>query len=294
MKFTIRHSARYAYSGPVFVEPHMLRLRPISSSSQRLDSYQVQVTPKPQQLTQALDQNDNEAIFACFAGLTTQLDIETVSEVSTLVTNPFDYVLDPGAESLDTLYGDDLRKQLAAYLAPVSDTEAVGDGESEPVPGQSGPALLAHDIARKAKHQTLNFLNLLNADLSGRFDLVVREHGAALPPTETLERSEAACRDIAVLFIAICRRVGIAARFVSGYNIPDDDASEHYMHAWPEVYLPGAGWRGYDPTIGLAVADQHVAVAKAADPKDAAPITGSVRGNEVAAELSTIVRIETR
>ena len=294
MKFTIRHSARYAYSGPVFVEPHVFRLRPVSGPTQRLDSYQVQVTPTPQQLTHALDQNDNDAMFACFEGTTEQLTLEAESEVTTLVSNPFDYVLDPGAESLETLYRADLRGHLAAYLTPPSANESENPHKRETVAPQSGPASLARDLARRSQHRTLDFLNQLNDDLSQRFELVVRERGNPLHPSETMERSKAACRDIAVLFIAICRRVGIAARFVSGYNVPDDDASEHYMHAWPEVYLPGAGWRGYDPTIGLAVADQHVAVAKAADPKHAAPITGSVRGNEVAAELSTVVRIDTR
>jgi transglutaminase-like putative cysteine protease len=96
-----------------------------------------------------------------------------------------------------------------------------------------------------------------------------------------------------VLFIDICRAVGLAARFVSGYQEGDADQDRRYLHAWAEVYIPGAGWRGFDPTQGMAVADRHVAVAAAADPQFASPVMATYRGNNVEAELIADVAIET-
>ena len=95
-----------------------------------------------------------------------------------------------------------------------------------------------------------------------------------------MEQRQGACRDFAVLFIDACRCVGLAARFVSGYQDAYRSMGKRDLHAWAEVYLPGAGWRGYDPTRGLAVADHHVAVAAAADPQNAAPVTATYRGRQ--------------
>ena len=106
---------------------------------------------------------------------------------------------------------------------------------------------------------------------------VVRPHGAALSPEATWGERTGACRDLAPLFNEVCRLVGLPARFVSGYGY-SDFLDERHLHAWSEVYLPGAGWRGFDPTIGLAVADRHIAVAAARDPEDTAPTSGTYRG----------------
>jgi transglutaminase-like putative cysteine protease len=109
-----------------------------------------------------------------------------------------------------------------------------------------------------------------------------------------MEQRQGACRDLAVLFIDACRCVGLAARFVSGYQDAYRSMGKRDLHAWAEVYLPGAGWRGYDPTRGLAVADHHVAIAAAADPQNTAPVTATYRGSNVEAELITEVSIESQ
>src|SRR5262249_17936328 len=103
---------------------------------------------------------------------------------------------------------------------------------------------------------------------------------------------QGACRDLAVLFIDACRCLGIAARFVSGYQEGYGSTAKQDLHAWAEVYLPGAGWRGYDPTHGLAVADRHGAVAAAPDPLNAAPVTATYRGDNVTSEMNTQVSVE--
>ena len=106
-----------------------------------------------------------------------------------------------------------------------------------------------------------------------------------------LAAGRGACRDLAVLFVACCRAVGLAARFASGYA-HSETAQPTELHAWGEVFLRGGGWRGYDPGLGLAVADRHVTVAAAADPRDAAPVTGTFRGDGVTASLAAEIELE--
>ena len=108
----------------------------------------------------------------------------------------------------------------------------------------------------------------------------------------TLRLATGACRDLAVLFIDSCRAVGLPARFVSGYHCGQAPANRRYLHAWAEVFLPGAGWRGFDPLQGIAVADQHIAVAASAHPRAAAPISGSLNSAATAAHLEVDLRID--
>lgn len=113
----------------------------------------------------------------------------------------------------------------------------------------------------------------------------VGEASRPLRPEEKLKRGEGACRDIAELFVEICRSAGLAMRFVSGYA-SDDPKNKRYMHAWAEVYLPGPGWRGYDPSAGEAVTDRHVAVAAGLNYENAAPVIGTYSGEADGVELS--------
>ena len=291
MRLSIRHEIRYEYDEPVFVEPHILRLRPLNNPAQQLLSARIAIDPAPQVLTQASDVEDNDAMFACFEGTTDRLRIVAESEVSTLVSNPFDYIIDEDAATLGEIYDPPLARQLQSCLGLRSDTPSVGTGREDSQDGETDLDRFAASIAVKTDRNTLDFLTALNSNLNSRFQLIVREHGDPLPPTATLHLDSASCRDIAVLFIDICRRVGIAARFVSGYALPDPGSKRHYMHAWAQVYLPGAGWRGYDPSAGLAVAGSYVAVAKSADPKHAAPVTGSFRGTGATSTMTADVKI---
>jgi transglutaminase-like putative cysteine protease len=126
----------------------------------------------------------------------------------------------------------------------------------------------------------MQFLTALNLALFERTSHVIRRNGMSYPPERTLLSREGSCRDTAMLFCAACRSLGIAARFVSGYECAAAvQRKEGDMHAWAEVYLPGGGWRGYDPSRGLAAATGYVPVAGAADPALAAPISGSFRGS---------------
>ncbi len=126
------------------------------------------------------------------------------------------------------------------------------------------------------------------------FQKLVREEGLPKRPSETLASQEGACRDLTVLYLDLCRWQGLAARFVSGYWRGGKASERRYLHAWAEVYLPGAGWRGFDPSSGLAVGDDHIAVAASPDPDGAAPVFGTYGGGDIQAALEWHLRVDVK
>lgn len=277
MRFLASHSTRFRYSAPVCLEPHVIRLRPRCDSFQRLLRYRLGVTPEPELLSEALDVEGNAVAHAWFSGLTQLLEVTSEFEVETLQINPFDYlVIGDGAGELPFEYSVSVRERLAPSLARPDGADPAVDDFMRPILARSGC-------------QPLEFLSALNRAIHEAFSVTVREHGEPLLPAQTLAAGRVACRDLAVLFMDCCRAVGLAARFVSGYQ--EQGSGTRFMHAWAEVYLPGGGWRGYDPTQGLAVADRHVAVAAGTSPSDASPIRGSFRGDAEAAPLKAEIRI---
>jgi transglutaminase-like putative cysteine protease len=268
VRISIRHRTEYVFDAPVVLEPHVVRLRPRGDASQYLLSYELTIDPTPTVRAENFDLDGNVVTQVWFEGTTDRLRVESAASVETLVTDPFRFLLDEPARTLPDVYQARLRSQLAAY--------------------RKAPEALAASVAA--------FAAGVAADVSGRVDefprvLVRRLHrdhrierrpeGPPLPAETTLKERRGACRDLAVLFMECCQAAGLAARFVSGYA-HTDESGDHDLHAWCEVYVPGGGWRGYDAVTGLAVADRHVALAAAAEPVRAAPVSGSYRGSATA------------
>lgn len=154
-------------------------------------------------------------------------------------------------------------------------------------------ANFARELAGETGGQTQEFLTVLCRRIHERSEPIIRLQGDPLPAGETLRSRRGACRDLAALFMDACRSMGLAVRFVSGYQGEAvDDTGERFLHAWAEVYLPGAGWRGYDPAFGLTVADGHVALAAGPSHAEARPVHGNFWGAEVEARMQVEVRIE--
>jgi transglutaminase-like putative cysteine protease len=276
--FEIGHANAYAFSEPVYLEPHTIRLRPRSNGSQRLVRYSLTIEPEPTGLAECLDLEGNAITHVWFDGLTDVLSVTVQSEVETLRGNPFDYILsDPAASRLPMEYSDDLRLSLVPYRSRGGADDAV--------------AAFARTMADETGRYSLPFLAALNRRIFQVCEVTIREEGGPQPPAATLAGRRGACRDLAVLFVDACRAQGFGARFVSGYQEGDPNQTRRYLHAWAEVYLPGGGWRGYDPTLGLAVADRHVAVAAGMHPGLAAPIAGNFRGTGVVSHLQADIRI---
>lgn len=261
MRLRVVHSTDYSYDAPVALGPHIVRLRPRADGTVRVVDYALKVAPEPAMRSDGLDLNGNAVTYLWFSGTTTRLSVESSFEVETLRTNPFDFM--PAAETARLPV--DGPPELAACRAP---RDSLADAV----------VALSDRLSNECRHDTLSFLSALNAHLFERIEHDLRHDGEAHPPERTLAAGIGACRDIAMLFLAACRAQGLAGRFVSGYQARSKRPERH-LHAWPEVYLPGGGWRGFDPTRGLAIADTHVAVAAAPTPAGAMPIEGRFAGS---------------
>ena len=276
MRFTIDHTIDYHYSRAVFLEPHTFRLRPRVDGGQFVEHHTLRIQPAPTGVTQTLDAYGNVIARAWFSDTTETLKIEAHSVVVTERRNPFDYILDADNLTLPPVYGPAERHRLDHPLTRL------------PHPGGADDrvAAFARELIDETGGNTLAFLSTLNHRLYERTRIILREEGDPYPPLRTFDERCGACRDVTELFADACRVAGVACRFVSGYQEGDPDTSDRHLHGWAEVYLPGAGWRGFDPTHGLAVADAHIAVAAAARPADAAPVTGTFRGTDATATMA--------
>jgi transglutaminase-like putative cysteine protease len=277
MQFTIRHSTHYRYSRSVQFGPQRLRFHPRDDGAQRVIGHQLSITPTPMGRNEHLDLEGNRVTQIWFEEETDHFDIEVTMQVETLRRNAFDFILMPEAAVLPINHEHDLIC-ARAYLERIEPDDSV--------------TAFAAELSLAANRDTLRFLNHLNRELFSDFSHVHRDTGTPQSPALTLESRRGACRDLAVLFVDCCRSEGIAARFSSGYQKGDPEWEERELHAWPEVYLPGAGWRGFDPTHGEAIADTHVTVAAAAHARDTMPVSGSFTGEGATSTLSYSVDIQ--
>ncbi|OLP17604.1 transglutaminase [Leptolyngbya sp. 'hensonii'] len=263
MRYQIAHTTTYTYSLPVILQPHLVRLRPRCDGTQSLSAFSLKVSPAPANASPLIDLDGNTPIKLWFPPETvTHLEIAVLSQVETYRTNPFNFLLDPWAIQLPIDYPLSLVSQLQPYLS-------AADRPIDPIALQ-----LSQELSHTVHNDTISFLSQLNQQIHQTCRHTLRETGDPLPAGLTWNQKLGSCRDFTVLFMEVCRAVGLASRFVSGYQ-EGEPGWERHLHAWVEVYLPGAGWRGYDPTQGLAVADRHIALVASAHPKYAAPVTGS-------------------
>jgi transglutaminase-like putative cysteine protease len=278
--FHIEHVTEYRFQPAVFLEPHQLRLQPRTDGSQVLRNFALAIEPEPMVLSHVLDPEGNVVACAWFREKHDRLAIVARSEVETTRENPFDYLLTPKSCRLPVGYSP-------------GEVATLGLGRVRQQRGAGADLVyaLANRLLSAQGSELIPFLSGLNLAIYEQLETIHRPEGDPWAPASTLEMRRGACRDLAVLFIDACRAVGLAARFVSGYHEGDVVAGHHELHAWAEVYLPGAGWRGYDPTLGLAVADRHVAVAASNDPCVTSPVTGTFRGSPVDAATHAEVHL---
>jgi len=277
MLFEVTHVTTYHYSRPVFLEPHTLRFHPRNDGQQRVDRFELAVNPRPDVMTECLDYEGNVVTEVWFGNLTEAFEVTVKFAVETLRRDPFDYLLAPAAAKLPMHYPKEAGPSLVPYLECTSVDGSVTD--------------FAQSVAHQAEEETVPFLFLLTQQIHNVCRNVIRQDGDPLPAAVTLAAREGSCRDLTVLFMDACRTQGIASRFVSGYQEGVSGLSERDLHAWAEVYLPGGGWRSYDPTLGLAVSDRHIAVAASRTSHGAAPITGTFRGTEARTQMASRIEL---
>jgi transglutaminase-like putative cysteine protease len=288
MFIRLTHLTRYDYSQPVTFAPHALYLRPRETSRQRLHHFALEISPGPRRVA-TNDAHDNALDWAFFAPENPAARLEFRSEmlVETLDANPFDFFLSPGALNFPFAYDEAERVALGPCLAPRPDS---------PAPGVLRDWLMARLPAPPL--ETVPFLMALNSAVHRALTYAPRDEPGIQSAMQTMSSGGGSCRDYAAFLVELCRALGLAARFVSGYlyepRPPDGtSAAVQSMHAWAEVYLPGAGWRGLDPTRGIFCDDAFVPVAHAAMAESVNPIQGTFYGlPNTSSRLTTSVSVE--
>jgi len=274
VRFSVCHETIYRYRAPVRLGPHVLRFTP-RAEGVHIVTASLSVDPTPAERHAATDRFGNRVTHARFAGVSDLLRIESRFEAEVLAPAS---LRDPGLP------------RLPWTSSPADGLTEYGPNGAQDAAVQAFAAAVAADSA----WAPLPFLERLNQRLFMSMDRGIRPEGVAQAPAHTLAIGRGACRDLTVLFMAACRSMGIAARFVSGYQAQADtpDGRRH-MHAWPEMFLPGLGWRGFDPMHGIAVTDGHVALCAAPDQAATMPVDGGFYGDGVTATLDYRVQIAT-
>lgn len=292
MRLFIDHKTRYHYDGPVSFGDHALYLRPRESLGLRVPRFAIQ-TSLESKIRWVRDCFNNMVAVANF-GLneSTDLDFHCQFEVELDEENPFDFILDPRATAFPFSYDERERSALSPYLGVGVD------------PGASRALdWFYHAVEHpNGSPDCVGFLLEINSAVCRDIAYERRDDEGIQKPDETLEIKRGSCRDMAELFIAVCRQLGLAARFVSGYLYvpPAEDGSEAIdnraagsMHAWAEIYLPGAGWKGFDPTNGVLANHFYLPTAVANRPDWVNPIQGKYfQKARVASHLHVELNIE--
>jgi uncharacterized protein (DUF2126 family)/transglutaminase-like putative cysteine protease len=283
----LNHVTRYRYDRRIALGAQQVRLRPAPHCRTRILSYSQRVSPASHFINWQQDVHSNYLARLVFPDPADHLEIEVDLVVEMAVYNPFDFFLTSYAETYPFAYQPDEAIELVSYRQPRVSTPRV--------------TRYLEGISRSPM-RTIDFLVGLNQKLAGDIKYLIRLEPGVQPPEQTLEKGSGSCRDSALLLVTLLRNLGLAARFVSGYLIqlvadmksldgpsgPEADFCD--LHAWCEVYLPGAGWIGLDPTSGLMAGEGHIPLACSPLPSAAAPITGTLEECEVQFEHRMQVR----
>jgi len=277
MRIEIIHETEYNYASAVFLEPHYFRFKPRQTPYSELSSFKLKVSPEPMGISEQLDGENNTVHFSWYEGMYDTLSIKATSVLITKPYNPFNFLLSPPSfNQIPLEYSTDLKKLLQPYMEKIS----------------IGEALIRYGdlIADAAKGNTLAFLINLTQQIHADFNLEIREIGEPYLPDETFGLKKASCRDLAWMQIQLLRYYGMAARFVSGYFYVDVEEPKYELHGWTEVFLPGAGWIGYDPSNGIRTSNMYFPICSSASYQNTMPVSGSVRG-DASSVLSTRLEI---
>jgi uncharacterized protein (DUF2126 family)/transglutaminase-like putative cysteine protease len=278
IRVALRHVSKYSYDRTITLNPHVVRLRPAPHARTLIPAYSLRVEPEPHFLNWQQDPYSNHLARIVFLKPAQTMTV-TVDLVADLVPiNPFDFFVEESAQTIPFKYDEALARELVPYL--------------EKLP--AGP-LLQQLIAaeQRSGERTVDYLVALNRSIYERVKYVIRHEPGVQAPEETLTLASGSCRDSSWLLVQLARHLGLAARFCSGYLIqlvadekplegpegPTVDFTD--LHAWAEIYIPGAGWVGLDPTSGLLASEGHIPLACSADPQTAAPISGSFTWEEL-------------
>ena len=267
MRARITHTFEYLYSAPVLLGPHRFCLKPRGHGFQKLIDFQLQISPIPNYLYPLVAASGDEIMRARFLGSSDRFQVISTSLVESELAPPLQSCLEESEPQLP-------------YPVGRLNGDLVGALEGWLPNGQHDPA--AVDMAQEAlmgsDQRALMFLQQLVEIIQDRVKYTQRHGGPAWPAGRTLKERVGSCRDLAMLMVEACRCVGLPARFVSGYHLVEPRPSQYDLHAWTEVYLPGAGWRGFDPSGMGSIDDRYITLATSSKPELTAAVSGSFSG----------------
>lgn len=294
IKVALEHRTSYNFDRLVEIHPHVVRLRPAPHSRTPIEAYSLQVEPADHFVNWQQDAFGNYLARLVFPTRARNLTITVGLIADMKVINPFDFFIEDYAEKFPFKYPKSLAEDLKPYLRPVD------EGEEDSGPGDLAQAWVKNfDIEPGIR--TIDFLVALNRAVNADVSYSVRMEPGVQTPDYTLRTGIGSCRDSAWLLVSVLRQLGLAARFVSGYLVqltsdvealdgPSGPAADFTdLHAWTEVYIPGAGWIGLDPTSGLFAGEGHIPLSATPHPESAAPITGATGPCEATLEFSNVV-----
>ena len=278
IRIAVNHITEYEFDRSVTLSPHIIRLRPAPHCRTPILSYSLNIKPEDHYLNWQQDPFGNYLARVNFTGRTKKLSVEVELVAEMTVIDPFDFFLEESAEKFPFKYEETLKKDLAPYLE-------ITDKDPELIK-------LLKSVDLKPK-RTIDFLVMLNQLVYEELEYTLRMEAGVQSCEETLKKGSGSCRDYAWVLVQMLRHLGLASRFVSGYLVqltsdvesldgpsgPDKDFTD--LHAWTEVYIPGAGWVGLDATSGLFAGEGHIPLACTPDAISAAPITGAMDTCEV-------------
>ena len=266
-RYKILHRTYYNFPAAVQLGPHVLRLRPREGHELHIESETLEITP-PATLRWHRDVEDNSVAIATFDTPATQLVIESEVIIQQFNESPLDFLVADYAIDYPFAYSPEDRVVLSPYMNGADHTA------SDPL-----TVWIANFWKPGEPIQTYALLQRLSVHIQQNLAYQIREEPGVQTAADTLSRGTGSCRDFANLFMEASQRLGLAARFVSGYLYAEPSAVNYgSTHAWAEVFLPGAGWKGFDPTIGKIVGTDHIAVAVARLPESVPPVAGSFAG----------------
>lgn len=281
----ISHVTKYQYENPVVLNTHSFFLKPLQRSWLNVENYSLKVLPVPAGLEERSSIEGNPFFQTWFSGLTDRLEISTSFDVFLKPFNPFSFIIDQDfvdtiSHKGETLFAYNSNEKILLYPYLL---KGFFPGLQE----------FANQEFFKNKDNLIGYLMGLTAAVHIQWTHIIRTEENLWEPDFTFEQKEGSCRDLSWMLIHMLRMQGLAARFVSGYAFNPELNEGHELHAWVEAYLPGAGWIGMDPSLGLFTDQNYIPLACSSDARNTLPVHGNYSGVG-AASLTTNVEIKRR